>query len=768
MRLTLMRIHARRGRWFIVGHLTSRPGACVTETSAVVSRTSAGRSKSKRWLSVLLIAMLAACQNPTGTLEPLQQPVGLQAAPPRVSGSVPADRTSQRVFEAPGSTPQTATAGGQVTPTAQPGDVTLNFVDTDIREVAKTILGTTLKLNYTIDPAVHGTATFNTATPMARSALLPALETMLNQNGATLVEKNGLYQVTPVAVAGGTNAVGGANSLGAGSEVVVLRYAVAKDLAKTLEPFVAAGGKIAADPNRNALIVSGDAAVRQTLVGLIRSFDVDVLAGQSFVLFPVGDADLGKTAAALEKAVRAEADGPLAGVVRVIPLERVNAVLVASSQPRYLEAAKRFFSLTTRAEEATVRTWHVYYIKNGQSSDLANLLQQAFTPGNVAAAGPGSTAPGATQASMSSGSLFEKGAFGGSTSSSQSGGGVAGLPSAPGTTSQQQATGQGANANAPPAAAPLSNETSETSPDHIRIIANNRNNALLIFATPSEYTMIHGMLSKVDIIPLQVMIKATIAEVTLNDALQYGTQFFLRADHYAFSLGPLPQIPTTLNSFAVSKAPDFILQALADVTKVKVLSAPQLLVMDNQPAHLQVGQEVPILTGTATSTLASGAPVVNSVDYHSTGVIMQVTPRVNSDGLITLDIAQEVSDVAPPAQNSVTGSPTFDDRIVRTSFAVQDGQTIGVAGLIKDQDQEENSGIPWLKDIPVISTLVSTQNNTRSRTELLVMITPHVVNDQRSAWALTEDMRNQLYNAASVPQILQRRPASGSNNPNGF
>jgi general secretion pathway protein D len=372
---------------------------------------------------------------------------------------------------------------------------------------------------------------------------------------------------------------------------------------------------------------------------------------------------------------------------------------------------------------------------------------------------------------VGSGSLFEKGSFGGTTGTSQNGGNGAGLPSVAGVTPQQGTQGtQAANANQPPAAEPLSSATGggTESLDHIRIIANNRNNALLIFATPSEYTMIHGMLAKVDIIPLQVLINATIAEVTLNDALQYGTQFFLKADHFSFTLGAMPQFPATLQGFAVSKAPNFILQALADVTKVKVLSAPQLLVMDNEPAHLQVGQQVPVLTGTATSTLASGAPVVNSVDYHSTGVIMQVTPRVNSDGLITLDIAQEVSDVAPPAQNSVTGSPTFDDRIVRTSFAVQDGQTIGVAGLIKDQDQEENSGIPWIKDIPLLSTLASTQNNTRTRTELLVLITPHVVNDQRSAWALTEDMRNQLYNAALVPQALERKPPSGSHNPNGF
>jgi general secretion pathway protein D len=318
-------------------------------------------------------------------------------------------------------------------------------------------------------------------------------------------------------------------------------------------------------------------------------------------------------------------------------------------------------------------------------------------------------------------------------------------------------------------AEPLSTGTSGAEViDHIRIIANNRNNALLIYATPGEFSMIRGMLVKVDIVPLQVLIQATIAEVTLNDSLQYGTQFFLNSGKYAFTLGPTPSLPTTFTGFAFSKAPQVILQALADVTKVKVLSAPQLLVMDNEPAHLQVGQQVPVLTGTATSTLASGAPVVNSIDYHSTGVIMQVTPRVNTDGLITLDIAQEVSDVAPPAQNTATGSPTFDDRIVRTSFAVQDGQTIGVAGLIKDRDQEENSGIPFLKDIPIIGTLASTQNNTRERTELLVMITPHVVNDQRSAWALTEDMRNQLINAALLPQMLQHKPPSGSNNPNGL
>jgi general secretion pathway protein D len=202
------------------------------------------------------------------------------------------------------------------------------------------------------------------------------------------------------------------------------------------------------------------------------------------------------------------------------------------------------------------------------------------------------------------------------------------------------------------------------------------------------------------------------------------------------------------------------------VTKVKVLSSPQIMVLDNQPASLQVGQQVPVLTGTAQSTLTSNAPIVSSINYVNTGIILQVTPRVNSDGLVTLDLAQEVSTVTAPAANTVQNSPTFDDRVIQTQIAVQDGQTVGLAGLIQDSDQQGNSGLPLLKDIPLLGSLVSTQNNQRMRTELLVLITPHIVHDQRDAQALTEDLRNELINAALVPQQVERHRPSGLANPN--
>jgi general secretion pathway protein D len=488
--------------------------------------------------------------------------------------------------------------------------------------------------------------------------------------------------------------------------------------------------------------------------------------------------------------LQANADSPLAGVVRVLPMARVNAVLVVSSQPRYIEAAKRFAGLMHRVQDATARAWHVYYVQNGQSTDLELLLQRAFTPRNISATPPppGTTAPGAEQLTIGGGRGPGGGTTGfggqGSTAGLGGAGGGAGAPigaaGTGGTFGTNIPSPTAAAEAAPPATEPLSTEAGPgggaAAENRMRIIANRRNNALLIYATPSEYAVVEGMLKKIDIIPLQVLIEATIAEVDLNNTLQYGTQFYFKADHVANTLGPqsgFPSLgtltfPSTSPFFILSKMPTFALAALASVTKVRVLSAPQVMVLDNEPARLQVGQQVPVLTGTATSTITTTAPIVNSVDYHSTGVIMQVTPRVNSGGLVTLDIAQEVSDVAAQATNTVQGSPTFNDQIFRTRVAVQDGQTVGMAGLIRDNASESNSGIPLLKDLPVIGALMSSQDNERRRTELLVLITPHVIHDQRDARALTEDLRSQLINAGLVPQQLQRKGLPGLANPNGL
>ncbi len=308
----------------------------------------------------------------------------------------------------------------------------------------------------------------------------------------------------------------------------------------------------------------------------------------------------------------------------------------------------------------------------------------------------------------------------------------------------------------------------------IRIIPNAQNNALMIYATAQERDTIEAMLRKIDILPLQVRIDATIAEVTLNDSISYGTQFFFKAGGINGALNFSPA-GTAANVLA-SNFPGFVLSgdnngnaalgALQAVTTVKVLSSPQVLVLDNEAARLQVGNLVPFLTSASQGQLVANSPVINSIDYRETGVIMDVTPRVNSGGLVTLDIAQEVSDVDTAATStSPIASPTFLERKVSSRVVVQDGQTIGLAGLIRDNVSAGNSGIPWLKDVPLLGLLAGQQSNKRTRTELLVLITPHVIHDQRDARALTEDLRDQLINAASVPGELQRLGPAGSPDP---
>ena len=312
----------------------------------------------------------------------------------------------------------------------------------------------------------------------------------------------------------------------------------------------------------------------------------------------------------------------------------------------------------------------------------------------------------------------------------------------------------------------------------MRIIPNDQNNALLIFGTRREEDTVEATLRKIDVVPLQVLIDAVIAEVTLNDALQYGTQFYFRSHGINGILNFAQQAFTTQGavSFATgfpglvvggsqSSGVPFAISALQQITTVHVLSSPQLLVLDNQQARLQVGDVVPYLSQTSQSTITSNAPVVNSINYQPTGVIMEVTPRVNSGGLVTLDIAQEVSDVSTVLTTAAINSPTFLERNVTSRVVVQDGQTVGLAGLIRDNETRDNQGIPWLKDIPLLGALVSQQNNARQRTELLVLITPHVIHDQRDARALTEDLREQLINAAAVPAELKRWPPSGSSDP---
>jgi general secretion pathway protein D len=738
------------------------------------------------------------------TLQPLPElPRDSGTATPRISG--PVGSVSQYPRVTVSTVPSRLSALPGASAEASGGSVSLTFADTDIREIAAQILGNDLHVNYSIDPSVHGTATLRTVTPLTTGQLLPVLQSLLAQNGATLTQQNGVYRVLPIVAANGALASPGT----AGGTMVALRYAAAEDMAKALATYAQGGARIIAVPGANAVVISGEPAQRDALVDLVTAFDVDTLSGQSYALLPVTTGDAADLADALKTAFRAQQGGPLANVVHVVPMARVNAVLVIANSPQYIDEARRAFSVVERGRRQTMRTWHVYYLQNGTANDVAYTLQQAFTPDNVTAqpsahasgqsGGNSASASGISSistmgGSSSGGSSGGLGGLGGSSGSSLGGGstGSTGLGSTASGGQGRVSSSTAGSAGANPLLGGLSNSSGGGggTANNMRIIPNPDNNAILIFATGEEEDTVEAMLHKIDILPLQVRIDAIIAEVTLNDNLSYGTQFFFQ--HHAVNGGLiqtaanaitggggafLPTQPATPGYgtpngvFNIAGASgDLVLQALQDITTVKVLSAPDLLVLDNETAQLQVGNEVPVQNGTLTTT-GTSTGVLSSTSYVTTGVITQVTPRVNSGGLVTLDIQQEVSAVV--AASAVSGesgatsaqSPTISDRAVKSRVVIQDGQTVGLAGLITDNLSKDNSGLPWLKDIPLLGAAFGTQTNTRTRTELLILLTPHVLHDQRDARALTEDLREQLPHAATMPADLQRLQPTGSDEP---
>lgn len=648
-------------------------------------------------------------------------------------------------------------------PPAESGDVSLNYIDSDVREIIRLILGDILKVNYTIDPGFMGMVTIQTPRPLKREALLPTLQNLLNQAGGQMSYQNGIFRISALGDDTGVAPVVGNISAGAGSQVVALKFASARQLAAMLESYVGDGAKVLADPTRNAIVVTGTALARQNVIDLIRVFDVDYLAAQSYALFPAKSGDPAKFAADLQAALQLDNDSALTGAIKIVPVEQANAVMVIAQQSAYLDRVSRLVAQLDSAKETAGRTIHVYYLKNVQATDIQPILQRAVNPpsgGTEAEIAPGNLPPTSRGAQVMGGPATTQPTPANNQAPTQPAGlGLGGM--GPG---QMQPMNM---PDMPPGA-----DTTGANARGPQIIADRTNSALLIVATESEYATIEAAIRKLDILPMQVLIEATIAEVTLNNDLQYGTQFYL-ANHEgqitlsnAVSASQTPTTNTVTNSqlFPGTLAPNFpgfaiahtvgsmqfALQALKNITDVQVISAPSLLVLDKQQASFQVGDLVPTITQSAESVITAGAPVVNNVQYQPTGVILTVTPRINSGGLVTLDLEQEVSDVVQTTSSTIN-SPTFQQRKIKTRVLAQDGETISLAGLISDKKTRGNSGIPLLQEIPLFGNLFSSRTKNSDRTELLILLTPRVVYNLQDARALTEELRRKLSPSRLVP-----------------
>jgi general secretion pathway protein D len=672
---------------------------------------------------------------PTGAAGP---PTGISVAPERGDEARPVPPTPLLSGR---SVPVRTTAGrvpARSGTSAGPADITLNFEEADVRDVLAFVLRDVLKRNYVVDPDVTGTITLGVSQPISRDALLPTLEAVLNSRGATMIETDGLIRVSLLREGGKLRATPRPAPAGAAAgqaiQALPLRFATATEIAKLLDPVLVQGRVLMADDARRLLLVQGNATELEMVRDTLAIFDVDQLAGTSVAMVLLNNSDASELVPELSNMFGAARKSNDAGVIRFIPIDRLNAVIILAREPRYMEEARTWIGRLDKVRRGNEPRLYVYHVQHGKAAEVARTLQSAFARGEV----PESAAAASVRAAPLP-----------DFAAAQQPPGYVQIPPIPPVAPQP---GFGDAAGTPGEAPDLGRVRAAPAPPvdtgSLRIRADEANNSLLIHATPREYAQVQEVLEQIDIPPLQVLIEATVAEVVLQDELRYGVQYFLNSgnDNVRFTRDlTAPPIAPQAPGFAYSllnglAGPKVVIDALSQITQTNIISTPRLLVLDNQVARLQVGDVVPIVTQTAVSTLTNAPLTVNSVQYRDTGVVIEVTPHVNASGFVTIDITQSVSDVVRTTTSNID-SPTIRQRRIRSSIGVQSGSTILLGGLIREDSTRANTGLPGLSDIPVIGGLFGTRDFSADRTELIVLLTPRVVRNQEEAIDMTNAIR---------------------------
>jgi len=645
------------------------------------------------------------------------------------------------------------------------GGFTLNFEDTPVATVAKVVLGDILNTGYSIDPRAQGTISLSSGRPIAKSDMLFVLENALRVNNLLLVRDAVGYRILP-ATDGAIGSIdrpgpGGAAEPGYGLTVIPVQYVSGETLVKLMEGFESKPGTIRTDPSGKILLVLGTGSERQTALETVRTFDVDWLRGQSVGIYPVYNGASATLVTELEKIMDSGETGLSHNLVKFQAVDRQNSILVVASKPQLLRMASTWISRLDKSSVASTGV-KVYRVKYGDAKQMATLLANMFTgsgstgleaPANQIAPNAGATTL-STVDRLTGGLRQETPSANAPPTAAQSAEAAAAISTA-GTLGPLGAGGGGGGGAG---GAPLPN---------VRITADVANNSILVYASQEDYRIIERALNQLDRPKLQVAIDVTIAEVTLNDQLDYGVQFFLnKGSVLNVSQTSLPITPT-LPGFNVvlgnALSPRVVINALHQYTDVKILSNPSLVVVDNQPATLEVGDQVPITTGSATVLSANNA-VVNTVDYKNTGIILKVQPRVNSNGTVLLDIEQEISAVVSDltsggAATSTTNlTPTISERRVKSELSVANGQTVLLAGLISETQSVAHTGIPILDRIPVVGDAFGSKNNAIVRTELILFIRPQIIHDGADASVVAEELRSKMrggqLGSLGLPKLL--------------
>lgn len=669
---------------------------------------------------------------------------------------------------------------------AGPGSA-FRFEDAPITDVLRLVFADILKVDYVLHPPVAGTVTMATRGEVSADQATMLLEGALQANGLLMArDARGVYHVgRPDALKGivavPKQAAGSSSTLapGYGAVIVKLEFIGATEMAAILRPMLPPDALVRVDPLRNLLVLVGTRTQAEGWLSMVATFDVDMLKGMSVGVFPLkhastkdvelalqvmnptlalgqgaGASAAGAVGAAAPAGTVSAANTPAGGFiggVRVVPIERLNSLIVVTANPQYLEEARRWIDRLDQPGNSSEPQLFVYPVQNGSAKHLATVLNGLFGgTGGSAQSTTASTpatgvAPGLNAASATTGG------FGSVSTLGQPAIGSAGVASgASALSTNARTTGTGLT--------PVT-----TAQIGLRVIADEINNAVLIYGERRDYAKIEAALKRLDLAPTQVLIEASIVEVTLADDLQYGLQWrFTDGARGSSNLGgsgvlsrnSAGSLSNALAGFTYTLSDSLgniraVLNALAEKSLVNVISSPSLMVLDNHTASITVGNQQPIQSG---STISTGGNVSTSIQYKDTGVSLAVTPSVNAGNIVTMQINQAVTDVGQV--DSATGQRAFLQRQISSKVAVRSGEAIVLGGLIRDNTTSGKTGLPVLQDIPLFGSLFGTNTRNTARTELLVVITPRVVRSDQDVREVSSELRDRMKGFVPLTQTL--------------
>lgn len=589
-------------------------------------------------------------------------------------------------------------AANSAPPALDPGlgnkQVELNFVDTDVHEFARVLFSQVLGVPYLIDPNIAGTVTVRSGGRIDGNRAQSLARQALEATGSTIRISDGVYRVTAVSAAGADSA---------NLRTFNLKYLDASAAQGALQGLIQGHAEIISSTG-SSLTMRGDAETLTLVGAMIADIDVDRFRSASFGLFPLKNGGAGDVAEELRNLYAG------VGVTNqtILPIDRINAVLVIAAKPDQLQFAQKWIGRLDQGPQ-NERQAFVYQVKNRDAADLAKLLGGIFDNAPTAIQGT-ATVTEVSLGGSAGNSLTAPGAFLGPRS--ETGG--------------------------------------------VKVTADPGSNKLVVWATPGEYELVTQALRRLDTAVSQVYVEATIAEVRLDGELSHGVRWFLEAN--GFSGG----FSDTTNGAVASSFPGFnaslqvpqaelVISALETHTDVKIVSTPQLTVVDQQTATIQVGDQVPVITKSVQDGSSGKAVIANDVTFRDTGVILKVTPQIRSSGEVLLDIAQEVSRVVPTTSSQID-SPTISQRKVASTVLVPDGQAIVLAGLISSSDETSQGGLPGTRG-NFLENIFGQKKQSAARSELIVIIRPVIIRDQ-------SDLRDVAAEVAEKMQAVMQAPVN--------